>query len=73
MSTLRMTRQSTFFPTASAHEIERERTGAFTRVFLSQGEEIATMTTPIRPNIREGFKPMWNPMIQFLLIRVLRE
>jgi hypothetical protein len=31
------------------------------------------MTTPIRPNIRKGFKPMWNPMIQFLLIRVLRE
>jgi hypothetical protein len=31
------------------------------------------MTTPIRPNIGKGFKPMWNPMIQFLLIRVLRE
>jgi len=31
------------------------------------------MTTPIRPNIRKWFKPMWNTMIQFLLIRVLYE
>ena len=70
MSTLSVTRQSTFyinnFPKLG-------RTSAFTSVFLSKRKNITTMTTPICTNIRQRFKTMWNSMIKFLLIRVLKK
>src|SRR5208282_6538342 len=47
-------------------------TGAFASMFLSKRENITTMTTPISTNIRQRFKSMWNSMIKFLLIRILK-
>lgn len=45
---------------------------AFASIFAAEWKHITTVTTPICSNIGESLETMWNPMIDFLLVALLR-
>ena len=44
---------------------------ALSSVFPAQGEHIPAVTTPIRADISDGFEPVRNPVIEFVLVILL--
>lgn len=40
-------------------------------IFPAEGQHISTVTAPVRPNVRNGFEPMWYTVIDLVFIVLL--
>ena len=66
-----MTSETAFYRYISSRfscRLPYQLTSAFPAVLFAKREDVATMTAPIGAHIRETFKSMWNPVVEFLFI-----